>query len=424
MGSWRSFASKSEALLKSNNIAKAQKKVSAGLEKHPNQANLLCIAIQAFRASDKRQESLEFAELLITHHPTNWEGYGRSAQDLVALKRFEEAQQHIQAGLKKLPNHPTLLNIANAVFLASGNREKALEYAKLLITHHPGIWDGYEHTAKDLIALKQFEDLERFGEWLKAKPIKEIFLESINDWIFTANLGQRALKDLDESCLPRKLQEFSEGREIFIPIGDCCLGAQFISDSGGRKFALPFDWLFIEPKQIKRIIKDDFQNFINPENLQSQYPRRQCGHTLYGNTNFFNHHDPSREPDRSAFLRRIERFKKLVSTFNSDIVYFNVRLEERHRDLVDLLDVLPSRSKILSFVFLGNGSHEKPTINDLGQDLLQIVFQCDNKNTKFAKKDLHPSGYTDGSFIHCPYSSAYAGSILNHILSHSQRHHR
>ncbi|WP_415408542.1 tetratricopeptide repeat protein [Synechococcus sp. W2B2] len=101
MGSWRSFASKSEALLKSNNIAKAQKKVRAGLEKHPNQANLLCIAIQAFRASDKRQESLEFAELLITHHPTNWEGYGRSAQDLVALKRFEEAQQHIQAGLKK-----------------------------------------------------------------------------------------------------------------------------------------------------------------------------------------------------------------------------------------------------------------------------------------------------------------------------------
>ena len=424
MGSWRSFASKSKALLKSNNIAKAQKEVSAGLEKHPNQANLLCIAIQAFRASDNRQESLEFAELLITHHPTNWKGYGRAAQDLVALKRFKEAQQHIQAGLKKLPNNANLLNIANAVFLASGNPKKALEYAKLLITHHPGIWDGYEHTAKDLIALKQFEDLERFGEWLKAKPIKEIYLESINDWIVTANLGQRALKDLNESCLPRKLQEFSEGREIFIPIGDCCLGAQFISDSGGRKFALPFDWLFIEPKQIKKIIKDDFQNFINPENLQSQYPRRQCGHTLYRNTNFFNHHDPSREPDRSAFLRRIERFKKLVSTFNSDIVYFNVRLEERHRDLVDLLDVLPSRSKILSFVFLGNGSHEKPTINDFGQDLLQIVFQCDNKNTKFAKKDLHPNGYTDGSFIHCPYSSAYAGSILNHILPHSQRHYR
>ena len=424
MGSWRSFASKSEALLKSNNIAKAQKKISAGLEKHPNQANLLCIAIQAFRASDKRQESLEFAELLITHHPTNWEGYARAAQDLVALKRFEEAQQHIRAGLIKLPNHANLLNIANAVFLASGNREKALEHAKLLITQHPGIWDGYEDTAKALIALKQFEDLERFGEWLKAKPIKEIFLESINDWIFTANLGQRALKDLDESCLPRKIQEFSEGREIFIPIGDCCLGAQFLSDSGGRKFALPFDWLFIEPKQIKRIIKDDFQNFINPENLQSQYPRRQCGHTLYGNTNFFNHHDPSREPDRSAFLRRIERFKKLVSNFNSDIVYFNVRLEERHRDLVDLLDVLPSSSKVLSFVFLGNGCHQKPTINNLGQDFLQIVFRCDNKNTGFAKKALHPSRYHDGTHIHCPYSSTYAGFTLNHILSHSQRHHR
>jgi hypothetical protein len=331
------------------------------------------------------------------------------------LKRFEEAQEKIKLGLEKFPNQVKILAIASNVYRASNDHEKSLEYAELLITHRPEKWNRYVRVAEDLIALKRFKDLEIFCTKIEDKPIEKD-LEVTNDWLFTSIAGQSALKDLDDDCMYAKVRDFSEGRNIFIPVGDFCCGAQFVSDSGGRQYALPFDWLFVNPNQVQTIIENDFNDFIDFKNLESRYPRRQCGHALYKNGNFFHHHDPSREPDRSAFIRRIERFKKLISVNTSDILFFNVRLSEKSDDLLDLLTVLPKNSKILSFVFLGNGSHEKPIVKHLDQRVLQIVFRCDNQNTLFAKNALHPSGFTDGIYVYCSYSRAYARSLLDYIL--------
>jgi len=225
------------------------------------------------------------------------------------------------------------------------------------------------------------------------------------------------MQDIACDCMHDKVREFSESRNILIPIGDFCLGAQFVSDSGGRQHALPFDWLFVRPDQIQRIVENSFKDFLDPSYLQSQYPRRKCGHSIYRNANFFNHHDPSREPDRSAFARRVERFKKLLSENYSDLLFFNVRLREKSDDLIDLLSVLPKNSKILSFVFLGLGTYAKPVTKYPGKNILQIVFRCDSQNTYFAKKTSHPSKYTDGRYIYCPYSSNYAGSLLSHVIA-------
>ena len=131
------------------------------------------------------------------------------------------------------------------------------------------------------------------------KPIKKD-LELVNDWFHISKAGEEVAKDMADDCMHKKIREFSEGRNILIPIGDFCFGAQFVSDSGGRQHALPFDWLFVRPNQIQKIVENNFNDFIDPAYLQSQYPRRQCGHSIYRNANFFNHHDPSREPDRSA----------------------------------------------------------------------------------------------------------------------------
>ena len=142
MGDWKTFADKIKELLKSKNLSAAKEELATGLEKIPNQVNLLTIATDVYRASGDREKSLEYSELLITHYPDKRNGYGRTAQDLVALKRFEQAREKIQAGLEKNSNQVNLLITANDVYRASGDREKSLEYAELLTTHHPDNLNG------------------------------------------------------------------------------------------------------------------------------------------------------------------------------------------------------------------------------------------------------------------------------------------
>ena len=86
MGDWKTFADEIKELLKYKNLTAAKEELTIGLEKFPNQINLLIIATDVYRASGDREKSLEYAELLITHHPDNWIGYGRAAQYLSVLK--------------------------------------------------------------------------------------------------------------------------------------------------------------------------------------------------------------------------------------------------------------------------------------------------------------------------------------------------
>lgn len=92
---WKTFVDKIKDLLKSNNITAAKEEPAIGLEKIPNQVNLLTIATDVYCASGDREKFLEYSALLITQHPENWNRYGRAAQDLVALKRFEQALEMV-----------------------------------------------------------------------------------------------------------------------------------------------------------------------------------------------------------------------------------------------------------------------------------------------------------------------------------------
>ena len=415
---WRGYGRAAQDLVALERFEEAKAIVNLGLEKIPDQVNLLTIASDVYRASGDHEISLENAELRITHHPDNWDGYGLAAQELVALGRFEEAKAIINLGLEKIPDQVNLLTIASDVYRASGDHEISLWHAELLITHHPNNWIGYERAAQGLVALKRFKDLENFAKEINSKPIKKDLL-LIDDWHHTARAGAKALNDFRNDKIDAVIHGFSGNRRTLIPIGDFCVGAQLLSDSGGRQHALPFDWLFIRPEHIKKIIETDFEDFLDPRYLQSQHPKRQCGHSIYKSKDFFNHHDPSIEPDRSAFARRVERLKKIISEIHSSILFFNVRLYEQSIDLADLIKVLPDKSKIISFVFLGNGNEGKPIIKYPESNILQIIFQCDNQNTYFSKRCSHPSKYTDGRFIYCPYSSNYAAEILSNIFRHN-----
>ncbi len=157
---WNGYTRSAQDLAALKRFDEAQAKVQEGLSKIPNQINLLHIANDVYRASGNREKSLEYAESLILHHPNDWSGYARSAQDLAALKRFDEARVKVEEGLSKIPNQISLLHIANDVYRASGNREKSLEYANRLIIHHPNDWNGYTRSAQDLVALKRFDEAQ------------------------------------------------------------------------------------------------------------------------------------------------------------------------------------------------------------------------------------------------------------------------
>ena len=138
----------------------AQKIIQDGVKVIPGNLYLLIVSREVFRRSGNREKCLDYSQNLITCHPSDWRGYGRAAQDLIALKRFKKAQAIINMGLEKIPYHVDLLTIATDVYRASGDREKSLEYSELLITHHPDNWNGYGLAAQDLVALKRFEEAQ------------------------------------------------------------------------------------------------------------------------------------------------------------------------------------------------------------------------------------------------------------------------
>ena len=158
---WDGYGRSAQDLAELKRFEQAQDKIKKGLSNFPNQLNLLLIASDVYRKSGDREKSLEYSELLISNHPKKWDGYGRSAQDLAELKRFEQAQDKIKKGLSNFPNQLNLLLIASDVYRKSGDREKSLEYSELLISNHPKKWDGYGRSAQDLAELKRFEQAQQ-----------------------------------------------------------------------------------------------------------------------------------------------------------------------------------------------------------------------------------------------------------------------
>ena len=138
---WNGYVRASEDLIALKRFDAARKQIQAGLEKIPNQLNLLTIAANLCRASGDRETALKYAELMIAHHPGNWTGYGRAAQDLFYLNRFKAAHQMIGLGLEKFPNNADL-HLVSAVFL---------------IAHQPENPTGYVRAAQGLIALNRLK---------------------------------------------------------------------------------------------------------------------------------------------------------------------------------------------------------------------------------------------------------------------------
>ena len=70
-------------------------------------------------------------------------------------------------------------------------------------------------------------------------------------------------------------------------IGNYCFSAALLNMIKVRDRALPFDWLFTTPKATTEILKNDFQNFLDPKyyvdihDVAPAHGGRQAGHSLY-----------------------------------------------------------------------------------------------------------------------------------------------
>jgi|GEM_PF-5155246 len=126
-----------ETLISLKQFDEAQEQIEIGLEKFPTQYELLELAIQVFRSSNDREKSLKYAKLIIKHHPQKWKGYGRGAQDLILLRRYNQAQKIIKQGLENCPDEPNLSKIAAHVYFVSGKFEKSIKHA--YIAHKNGV---------------------------------------------------------------------------------------------------------------------------------------------------------------------------------------------------------------------------------------------------------------------------------------------
>lgn len=104
---------------------------------------------------------------------------------------INEAKQEIQKGLDQYPNRFELLIVASDVYRASGELDKSLHFAKLLIACYPQKIHGYICSVQNLIILKYFKEAEKIIlAGLENHPYHKKLLTLGND--VYRNLGNRA----------------------------------------------------------------------------------------------------------------------------------------------------------------------------------------------------------------------------------------
>jgi hypothetical protein len=94
-------------------------------------------------------------------------------------------------------------------------------------------------------------------------------------------------------------------------LGQWCHTASLIKKHGLKLESYPFDWIFINYKNVLHCIEDNFKTFLDKSHYNS-ISNTKCGHNVY-HPETFNHHNPlTNENDYNYYLRCVDRFNTLL----------------------------------------------------------------------------------------------------------------
>ena len=135
--------------------------------------------------------------------------------------------------------------------------------------------------------------------------------------------------------------------------GKNCHSSNILKTYNLKTCSYPFDWIFINPKQIEDSLNSNFDDLLDADLLVPQGHR--CKHKKYlpryGSGCIFQHHNPTTEPDRGSFQRRMERLRSLLAEEKEKkLIFFHTSTHplDKFDEVLSLSEKLKEKARILS----------------------------------------------------------------------------
>ena len=154
-----------KALLRSQKYDEALRNLESELVKQPNQLDLLNLASDICRASGDYSRSLDYAQRLVAHHPHDWSGYLREAQDRLALGQFHSYVETPTTEPCQPPSDPEHHRLWKTLFAIKANpkREHWLRSHNVVAPHQDDHDNNHNACA-----------WEPFQYWSQGKPPEQM----------------------------------------------------------------------------------------------------------------------------------------------------------------------------------------------------------------------------------------------------------
>jgi len=105
----------------------------------------------------------------------------------------------------------------------------------------------------------------------------------------------------------KDISDFAQYNRQYVSLGNNCLTAWYLKESGRRHASFPFDWVFSSPEIVVDCISDGFRKYLD-RSLMHRSNDYGAGHREY-HRNMFNHRSPlASRANYESYFRAVARF--------------------------------------------------------------------------------------------------------------------
>ena len=141
---YKDFEDRIKNFLKVNKFLEAEQELQEGLDKFPNQLNLLVIATEVYRAVGDSKKSLSYSEILLIHYPGNPIGYISKIHNFLDLYQFQKAEDTAKKAITIFPDSLPIRVLLCSIYRRCGKGKKHIEQADYIIEKFPNKIQGYQ----------------------------------------------------------------------------------------------------------------------------------------------------------------------------------------------------------------------------------------------------------------------------------------